>query len=177
MRLAIKDFVDDVNVSAHPLPEHDTMPEEVTVHRGAAPHPVHPLRPLRRRLHLIVPLCEEQLGVSEDAFWSLVRAEIVRHHARFPELKERFELFDMLTPEIERLWLNCNRLHVDGYRDRSSRPHAAIHGTVPNRCTPPRGSGSDRRCQWRAVGWSGRPPKPLLPSAPARRRHRRRRYG
>lgn len=66
------------------------------------------------------PLCEEQLGVSEDVFWSLVRAEIVRHHARFPELKERFELFDMLTPEIERLCLNRNRLLVDGYRDRAN---------------------------------------------------------
>lgn len=69
-------------------------------------------------------------------FWSLVRAEIVRHHARFPELKERFELFDMLTPEIERLCLNRNRLLVDGYRDRASRPHAAIHGTVPNPLHP-----------------------------------------
>lgn len=29
MRLAIKDFVDDVNVSAQPLPEHDAMPQEV----------------------------------------------------------------------------------------------------------------------------------------------------
>lgn len=29
VRLAIKDFVDDVNVSAEPLPEHDSMPEDV----------------------------------------------------------------------------------------------------------------------------------------------------
>lgn len=29
VRLAIKDFVDDVNVSARPLPEHDTMPQDV----------------------------------------------------------------------------------------------------------------------------------------------------
>ncbi|MFD3413170.1 IucA/IucC family protein [Streptomyces cyaneofuscatus] len=140
VRLAIKDFVDDVNVSAHPLPEHDTMPEEVrTVLLTEAPSF------LTQFIHsglfvgvfrYLSPLCEEQLGVSEDAFWSLVRAEIVRHHARFPELKERFELFDMLTPEIERLCLNRNRLHVDGYRDRSSRPHAAIHGTVPNPLHP-----------------------------------------
>ncbi|OKJ14162.1 IucA/IucC family protein [Streptomyces sp. CB00316] len=140
VRLAIKDFVDDVNVSAHPLPEHDTMPEEVrTVLLTEAPSF------LTQFIHsglfvgvfrYLSPLCEEQLGVSEDAFWSLVRAEIVRHHARFPGLKERFELFDMLTPEIERLCLNRNRLHVDGYRDRSSRPHAAIHGTVPNPLHP-----------------------------------------
>jgi len=140
VRLAIKDFVDDVNVSAHRLPEHDTMPDEVrTVLLTEEPSF------LTQFIHsglfvgvfrYLSPLCEEQLGVSEDEFWSLVRAEIVRHHARFPELKERFELFDMLTPEIERLCLNRNRLHVDGYRDRSSRPHAAIHGTVANPLHP-----------------------------------------
>ncbi|MGW1295506.1 IucA/IucC family protein [Streptomyces sp. NPDC002533] len=140
VRLAIKDFVDDVNVSARPLPEHDTMPDEVRavllteepsfltqfIHSGL----------FVGVFRYLSPLCEDQLGVSEDTFWSLVRAEIVRHHARFPELKERFELFDMLTPEIERLCLNRNRLHVDGYRDRASRPHAAIHGTVPNPLHP-----------------------------------------
>ena len=26
----------------------------------------------------------------------------------------------------------CNRLHLDGYRDRPERPHAAVHGTVAN---------------------------------------------
>ncbi|WP_411084136.1 IucA/IucC family protein [Streptomyces sp. cmx-18-6] len=140
VRLAIKDFVDDVNISSHPLPEHDTMPDEVRAVLLTE-------RPsfLTQFIHsglfvgvfrYLSPLCEEQLGVSEDEFWSLVRAEIVRHHARFPELKERFELFDMLTPEIERLCLNRNRLHLDGYRDRSSRPHAAIHGTVPNPLHP-----------------------------------------
>ncbi|MDQ0695339.1 IucA/IucC family siderophore biosynthesis protein [Streptomyces sp. W4I9-2] len=140
VRLAIKDFVDDVNVSAHPLPEHADMPDEVRavllteqpsfltqfIHSGL----------FVGVFRYLSPLCEEQLGVSEDVFWSLVRAEIVRHHARFPELKERFELFDMLTPEIERLCLNRNRLLVDGYRDRASRPHAAIHGTVPNPLHP-----------------------------------------
>ncbi|MER7699040.1 IucA/IucC family siderophore biosynthesis protein [Streptomyces sp. NPDC096095] len=140
VRLAIKDFVDDVNVSAHPLPEHAAMPDAVRavllteepsfltqfIHSGL----------FVGVFRYLSPLCEEQLGVSEDDFWSLVRAEIVRYHARFPELKERFQLFDMLTPEIARLCLNRNRLLVDGYRDRASRPHAAIHGTVPNPLHP-----------------------------------------
>jgi siderophore synthetase component len=80
----------------------------------------------------LAPLCEEQLGVPEAEFWSLVRAEILRHQKLFPELKERYATFDLLTPRIERLCLNRNRLHLDGYRDRSERPHAAVHGTVPN---------------------------------------------
>lgn len=140
VRLAIKDFVDDVNISAQPLPEHDTMPEDVRrilltespsfltqfIHSGL----------FVGVFRYLSPLCEEQLGVPEGEFWSLVRAEILRHHARFPELKDRFEMFDMLTPRIERLCLNRNRLHLDGYRDRPQRPHAAVHGTVPNPLHP-----------------------------------------
>ncbi|MFG2409446.1 IucA/IucC family protein [Streptomyces brevispora] len=140
VRLAIKDFVDDVNVSARPLPEHDTMPPDVRrillteepsfltqfIHSGL----------FTGVFRFLSPLCEEQLGVPEAEFWSLVRAEILRHHARFPELKDRFEMFDMLKPRIERLCLNRNRLHLDGYRDRPERPHAAIHGTVANPLHP-----------------------------------------
>ncbi|KIF67523.1 IucA/IucC family protein [Streptomyces sp. AcH 505] len=136
VRLAIKDFVDDVNVSAQPLPEHATMPDEVRdillteepsfltqfIHSGL----------FVGVFRYLSPLCQEQLDVPEDEFWSLVRAEILRHQARFPELKERFETFDLLTPRIERLCLNRNRLHLDGYRDRTERPHAAVHGTVAN---------------------------------------------
>ncbi|MFD6248637.1 IucA/IucC family protein [Streptomyces roseolus] len=136
VRLAIKDFVDDVNISAHPLPEHDAMPEDVravllTEEPGFLTQFIHSGL-FVGVLRYLTPLCEEQLGVPEADFWALVRAEILRHQERFPELKERFELFDLLTPRIERLCLNRNRLHMDGYRDRPDRPHAAVHGTVPN---------------------------------------------
>ncbi|MEV8366793.1 IucA/IucC family siderophore biosynthesis protein [Streptomyces niveus] len=143
VRLAIKDFVDDVNVSARPLPEHETMPQEVRdtllteepsfltqfIHSGL----------FVGVFRFLAPLCQEQLDVPERTFWSLVRAEILRHQARFPELKDRFETFDLLTPRIARLCLNRNRLHLDGYRDRADRPHAAVHGTVPNPLALPAG--------------------------------------
>ncbi|MFG3192604.1 IucA/IucC family protein [Streptomyces omiyaensis] len=136
VRLAIKDFVDDVNISAHPLPEHEAMPDDVravllTEEPGFLTQFIHSGL-FVGVFRYLAPLCEEQLGFAEADFWSLVRAEILRHQERFPELKERFELFDLLTPRIERLCLNRNRLHMDGYRDRSDRPHAAVHGTVPN---------------------------------------------
>ncbi|MGD3110287.1 IucA/IucC family protein [Streptomyces sp. YGL11-2] len=135
-RLAMKDFVDDVNTSAQPLPEHDAMPDDVRAVLLTEP-PAFLTQFIHSGLFVgvfryLAPLCEDQLGVPEDEFWSLVRAEILRHHERFPHLKERQETFDLLTPEIERLCLNRNRLHVDGYRDRRDRPHAAVHGTVPN---------------------------------------------
>ncbi|MCZ1018438.1 IucA/IucC family protein [Streptomyces noursei] len=136
IRLAMKDFVDDVNTSAHPLPEQDTMSDDVRAVLLTEP-PAFLTQFIHSGLFVgvfryLAPLCEEQLGVPEGEFWSLVRAEILRHHERFPHLKERQETFDLLTPKIERLCLNRNRLHVDGYRDRRDRPHAAVHGTVPN---------------------------------------------
>ncbi|HEV7629218.1 MAG TPA: IucA/IucC family siderophore biosynthesis protein [Streptomyces sp.] len=140
VRLAVKDFVDDVNVSAEPLPELADMPEEVGevllrespdflpqfIHSGL----------FVGVFRYLAPLCEEQLDVPPGEFWSLLRGEIERYHARFPELKDRFTTFDLLTPRIERLCLNRNRLHLDGYRDRAERPHAAVHGTVPNPLHP-----------------------------------------
>ncbi|WP_335933392.1 IucA/IucC family protein [Streptomyces sp. PTD5-9] len=140
VRLAIKDFVDDVNISAQPLPENASMPQDVrrillTEDPSFLPQFIH-AGLFIGVFRFLSPLCEEQLGVSEDDFWSLVRAEIRRYHARFPELKERFEIFDMLTPRIDRLCLNRNRLHVDGYRDRPGRPHVTVHGTVPNPLHP-----------------------------------------
>ncbi len=136
VRLAVKDFVDDVNLSADPLPEFTGIPEEVrAVLLTEPPHF------LPQFIHsglfvgvfrYLAPLCAEQLGVPEDDFWSLVRAEILRYQRRFPELKNRFDAFDLLAPRIQRLCLNRNRLHLDGYRDRSERPHAAIEGTVAN---------------------------------------------
>lgn len=136
VRLAVKDFVDDINVSAQPLPEHATMPDAVREALLTEP-PAFLTQFIHSGLFVgvfryLTPLCEEQLGVPEAEFWLLVRDEILRHQARFPELKARFEMFDLLTPRIERLCLNRNRLHVDGYRDRPERPHAAVHGTVPN---------------------------------------------
>ncbi|WP_055701431.1 IucA/IucC family protein [Streptomyces silaceus] len=136
VRLAVKDFVDDVNVSAVPLPEHASMPADVRDVLLTEPPGF-----LTQFIHsglfvgvfrYLAPLYEEQLGVTEADFWSLLRTEILRHQARAPELKERYEMFDLLTPRIERLCLNRNRLHLDGYRDRPQRPHAAVHGTVPN---------------------------------------------
>jgi siderophore synthetase component len=136
VRLAVKDFVDDINVSAEALPEHATMPADVRAVLLTEPPEF-----LTQFIHsglfvgvlrYLAPLCERQLGVPESDFWALVRDEILRHQDRFPELKERFAMFDLLTPRIERLCLNRNRLHLDGYRDRAQRPHAAIHGTVRN---------------------------------------------
>ncbi|MFE2246223.1 IucA/IucC family protein [Streptomyces lavendulae] len=136
VRLAVKDFVDDINISSEPLPEHASMPDEVRAALLTEP-PGYLTQFIHSGLFVGVfrylsALCEDRLGLPESDFWSLVRAEILRHQARFPELKDRYELFDLLTERIDRLCLNRNRLHEDGYRDRPDRPHAVTHGTVAN---------------------------------------------
>ncbi|MER7752939.1 IucA/IucC family protein [Kitasatospora sp. NPDC097643] len=136
VRLAVKDFVDDVNLSNQDLPELRGVPAEVgEVLLRESP------QGLCQFLHsglfigvlrYLAPLLEAQTGLPEARFWALLRAEIHRHQERFPELRERFELFDLFRPRIDRLCLNRNRLLLDGYRDRPFRPHAARYGTVPN---------------------------------------------
>ncbi|MET8700398.1 IucA/IucC family siderophore biosynthesis protein [Kitasatospora sp. NPDC058032] len=136
VRLAVKDFVDDVNLSDQDLPELRGLPAEVdAVLLREDP------QGLCQFLHsglfigvyrYLAPLLEARTGLAEARFWALLRAEVLRHQARFPELADRFALFDLFRPRIDRLCLNRNRLLLDGYGDRPHRPHAARHGTVPN---------------------------------------------
>lgn len=135
-RLCVKDFVDDVNLCATPLPELEGLPAEVDA--ALLREPPEFLRQFIQsglfvgHFRYLAPLMADHLGVPEKRFWSLLRAEVLAYQERFPELTERFELFDLFTPEIERLCLNRNRLLLDTYRDRPERPHAAVHGHAPN---------------------------------------------
>lgn len=135
-RLAVKDFVDDVNISGEPLPELSDVPAEVSavllreapqflcqfIHSGL----------FVGHYRYLADLVSREFGVPEAEFWGMVRDEILAYQAKFGELADRFATFDLLTERIERLCLNRNRLLLDGYRDRPERPHAAVHGTVPN---------------------------------------------
>ncbi|KDN82778.1 putative siderophore biosynthesis protein [Kitasatospora cheerisanensis KCTC 2395] len=136
VRLAVKDFVDDVNISDRPLPELADLPDgigEVLLREN----PDYLCQFLHSGLFIgvyryLAPLLEDQLGFPEAEFWELLRERILDCQRRFPELADRHELFDLFAPRIDRLCLNRNRLLLDGYRDRPDRPHAAVHGQVDN---------------------------------------------
>lgn len=135
-RLAVKDFVDDVNVASAPLPELEDMPQELS-DVLLREDPQFLCQFIQSGLFVghfryLAPLIEEHLAVPQDRFWDLVRDEIVTYQTNNPDLEQRFKMFDLLTPELERLCLNRNRLLLDAYRDRPERPHAAVHGTIPN---------------------------------------------
>ncbi|MEV4616421.1 IucA/IucC family siderophore biosynthesis protein [Kitasatospora sp. NPDC049258] len=140
VRLAVKDFVDDINLSDQDLPELAGLPPEVAGVLLREP-PAYLCQFLHAGLFIgvyryLAPLFEQQLGLPEREFWALLRERILAHQRRFPELRERFALFDLFTRRIDRLCLNRNRLLLDGYRDRAERPHAAVHGQVENALHP-----------------------------------------
>ncbi|MGH7750581.1 MAG: IucA/IucC family C-terminal-domain containing protein, partial [Candidatus Dormibacteria bacterium] len=135
-RLAIKDFVDDVNISDRALPELAGIGPELR--RVLLAEPPEWLCQFLwaglfvGHLRYLSDLMEDHLGLGERDFWAAVRRAVLDHQARFPELAERFALFDLLAPRFARICLNRNRLLLDGYADRPERPHAATHGTVAN---------------------------------------------
>lgn len=135
-RLYLKDFVDDVCVSFTDVPERGVEPDG---HEHVLPRK----HPSVIRQHVVdqvfvghfrylAPLCAEQLGVPEAAFWKQVRRTILAFHQRNPELRERFAEYDLLTPEIPRYALNRDRLVVTRYTDRALRHALYPNGTLPN---------------------------------------------
>ncbi|MGH3416446.1 MAG: IucA/IucC family C-terminal-domain containing protein, partial [Actinocrinis sp.] len=82
-------------------------------------------------------IAEQHLEVGSSDFWSMVRATVREYQDQFPDHADRYALFDLSKPHIDRLCLNRDRLLLNGYRDRPTRPHVEAHGTVPNPLAPP----------------------------------------
>lgn len=135
-RLAVKDFVDDVNVSDQPLPELEALPD--ALHNVLRKEPPEGLCQFIFSglfigvFRYVADILETHHAYDEERFWQQVRKRILQYQSRFPELEERFELFDLLRPEFTKLCLNRNRLLEYGYGDAPGRPHASEHGTVRN---------------------------------------------
>ncbi|MBH8606434.1 IucA/IucC family siderophore biosynthesis protein [Thermoactinomyces sp. CICC 10521] len=135
-RLAVKDFVDDVNVSRHPLPELSDLPADLKeVLRSEPPEGL--CQFIFTGLFIchfryLSDLLEIHHQFPEAKFWGMVRDTIIRYQNRFPDWKERYELFDLLKPKFTKLCLNRNRMLDYGYSDGDDRPHASEYGQVSN---------------------------------------------
>lgn len=135
-RLAMKDFVDDVNISQAPLPELENLSDDLRKILLTEP-PEGLCQFIFAGLFIchhryLADLLETHTHYSEWKFWSQVRQAIVNYQTCFPELNSRFELFNLLAPQFTKLCLNRNRLITYGYGDDSDRPHAAAYGKVTN---------------------------------------------
>lgn len=71
-------------------------------------------------------------GYPESRFWQQLHRAIQNYHDRFPELEDRFELFDLYRPRFRNYCLNRNRMLDNGYEDSSTRPKVQYHGTLEN---------------------------------------------
>jgi siderophore synthetase component len=133
-RLAVKDFVDDMKLLDEDLPEYADLPAEalgVLMRFGAEELCGSIFKSLLMcHFRYLAPLCAEQLGLPEDEFWRLARAEVLAYQGRFPELAARFAAFDLLAPEFARVCLNRERLLPGGYHDRAERD-ASFHTDAP----------------------------------------------
>ncbi|MGP3910841.1 IucA/IucC family protein [Nonomuraea sp. 10N515B] len=136
--VAVKDFAEDVNLLPEQRPEYAGLSPraDAVLLRWPPGELAHSLLSavFAGHFRFFAPLAEEHLGVPEAEFWGLVRAEIERYHARFPELADRFEAFGLFAPEFDRVALNREQLLGGGFHDRAERDEGfdVVHGTVPN---------------------------------------------
>jgi siderophore synthetase component len=135
-RLAIKDFVDDVNISDQDFPELRGLSKEFkAVLRSEPPEGLTQfiftgLFICHLRYMSNILLIHDMM--EEETFWSLLAQSILDYQKKFPELGDRFKLFDFFKPHLTKLCLNRNRMVDYGYSDGDDRPHASEFGKVTN---------------------------------------------
>ncbi|MBB6350963.1 aerobactin synthase [Nonomuraea muscovyensis] len=141
--IALKDFAEDVNLLPDDLPEYASLSARArgVLLRWPAGDLAHSLLSavFAGHFRFFAPLAERHLGVPEAEFWGLVRAEIDRYHARFPDLAGRSEAFGLLAPRFDRVALNREQLLGGGFHDRAERDEGfdVVHGTVANPLADP----------------------------------------
>jgi siderophore synthetase component len=134
VRLAVRDFADDLKLLDSGLPEYVGAPSHLLRFPAAELSGSILTSLFVGHFRYLAPLCAEHLGVPEDRFWDLVRAEITGYQHRFPDLADRFALFGLLAPWFERVCLNRERLLPGRCHDRSTRDasFAFAADPVPN---------------------------------------------
>lgn len=135
-RLAIKDFVDDVNISDQPFPELAGLEDDLkAVLRSEPPEGLTQFiftGLFICHLRYLSKLLVNSSLLKERDFWLLLAEEIYTYQDQFPELQDRFKLFDFFKPQLTKLCLNRNRMVDYGYGDDDDRPHASEFGKVNN---------------------------------------------
>jgi siderophore synthetase component len=135
-RLALRDFIDDVIVCDLNFPETASLPAEVEDVLLRLP-PDFLIHFIQTTLFVCVfrymsVMLDKKSGLSEEAFWALAGDSVKRYQARFPDMADRFKIFDLFGDEYPRLCLNRVRLFTHGYADDDERPVPDFQGMVSN---------------------------------------------
>ncbi len=124
-RVALKDFHDGIRFApaylspAHPAPDLTaTPPSHARVNRNSYLQTDDPgeVRDFMHDAFFFINLSElalflaDSYGFAEERFWSLARSVVTGYQRRFPDLRERFALFNLFEPTIQVEQLTKRRL-------------------------------------------------------------------
>lgn len=133
--LVVKDFQGDLDLVDQPFEElesldqdiRDILPRkrpEVIVHNIQTGHFV----TVFRFISEAAAACDL---IDEATFYSLLAGRLRAYQRDYPELTERFRLFDLFAPKIPRVCLNKARYEI-GYADSDRRPSPAVGNDIEN---------------------------------------------
>ncbi|MBB4681328.1 IucA/IucC family protein [Crossiella cryophila] len=137
-RIMLKDFAEDVKLRTEDLPGYADLaePAKAVLLRWRPDQLAHSILSAMFTGHFrfLTPILDRHLGVGEDEFWGLVRAELLAYRARFPELAAQHEEYGFTAPEFDRVSLNREQLTGGGFHDRAEKDENfdVIHRTVRN---------------------------------------------
>lgn len=127
-RLALKDFHDGIRFSRNYLADKDSYPSlkqtpeyHARINRNSFIETSSPeeVRDFVHDAFFFINIGElalfmaEHFSMDEKLFWTIARNTIETYQQRFPELKERFQLFDLFAPTIGIEQLTKRRLFPD----------------------------------------------------------------
>lgn len=121
-RIIIKDFVDEILATpkvARQLPEDVTSRMNQPSSGTDKPVPLFILIGVFEAFfRYLSDILHTYAGLDEREFWTLVNEVIEEYQAEHPEMTEKFERYNLYTPQFDRLYLNRYRIH-DGYEDKT----------------------------------------------------------
>ncbi|AKT38199.1 IucA/IucC family protein [Chondromyces crocatus] len=123
--MVLKDFHGDVRLVDRPLDEFRTLPPAASAALTRLPsaHLLHDLYTghFVTVLRFVSSIAERKLGFPERTFYRLLAGALRRYQDENPALAERFAMFDLFRPQMERICINRARFRI-GYGDSSERP-------------------------------------------------------
>lgn len=135
-RILVKDFAEDITLL--PGRDYPGLPAEAdaVLVRWPLAEMAHSIISaiLTGHFRYLAPLAETHLGVPQERFWALVRAELVAWRDAHPDLADAFDELGLLAPTFERIALNREQLTGGGFHDRAERDAEPdlMHGHIPN---------------------------------------------
>lgn len=123
--MVLKDFHGDVRLVDQPFEQHETIPRLAAgaLSRLPAHHLVHDLFTghFVTVLRFVSSVVERKLGLPERVFYETLAHTLRAYQRERPELAQRFAMFDLFQPSMERICINRARIRL-GYVDSDARP-------------------------------------------------------